>query len=203
MMAPAQVVFSAAVEGLVDEAMLRRLVEHAGSGLGPVHGGNGKASLLQRLSGYNNAARFAPWIVLVDLDRDADCAPPFREQHLPQPALHMIFRVAVREAEAWLMSDRESLARYLSVAVARIPQRPEDEPDPKRRIVDIARNSRKRAIREDMVPRPGSGREVGPAYTSHMIEFAQTHWRIDIATQHSDSLRRCMDRIREQAEANQ
>ena len=91
---------SVAVEGPIDEAVARRVIEAAGAELGPVYGKNGKDQLLQRLNGYNAAARYAPWLVLVDLDQDADCAPPFRDAQLPTPAVSMCFRVAVHEVEA-------------------------------------------------------------------------------------------------------
>jgi hypothetical protein len=38
----AQVIFTAAVEGLTDEAVLRRLIEVSGATLGPVYGKHGK-----------------------------------------------------------------------------------------------------------------------------------------------------------------
>jgi hypothetical protein len=196
--APLQI--SVAVEGMIDEAVLRRLVEQAGASLGPVYGKCGKAQLLRRLKGYNSAAHFHPWIVLVDLDQDADCAPPFRAMHLPTPASHMCFRVAVREVEAWLMADQEALARFLSLPPKRIPIRPDAELDAKRKLVDIARLSRRRAIREQMVPRPESGRDVGQAYTSLMIEFSQTQWRPAVAEEASESLRRCRARLKELVE---
>jgi hypothetical protein len=81
------VVISAAVEGDLDDAVLRRLVEYIGAIPGAVYGRHGKAHLRQRLTGYNQAARLAPWVVLVDLDHDADCAPPFRSAWLPQNPL--------------------------------------------------------------------------------------------------------------------
>ncbi len=184
-----------AVEGDVDEIVLRRLVEHVGGTPGPVHGKNGKAQLLQRLSGYNQAARLAPWVVLVDLDQDAECAPQLKVSWLPNPAPRMCFRVAVREIEAWLLADRDKLAAFLSVSPSRIPLSPEEIGDPQRAMVELGRRSRRREIREDMVPRPGSGRVVGPGYTSRLIEFAadyETGWRPDAAAQVSDSLKRCL-----------
>ena len=72
------VTVAAAVEGLVDEAVALRLIRHAGAEPGSVYGRSGKAQLRKQISGYNNAARHAPWLVLVDLDRDEDCAPPLR-----------------------------------------------------------------------------------------------------------------------------
>ena len=107
------VVISAAVEGDVDEAIVRKLVAHAGGQIGSVYGKNGKSMLRKKIKGYNNAARRTPWLILIDLDNDADCAPPVREEWVPDPALHLCFRIAVREVEAWLMADATTLARYL------------------------------------------------------------------------------------------
>jgi hypothetical protein len=162
-----------------------------------IYGKRGKPDLRQRVGAYNRDAVRSPWIVLVDLDRDADCAPPLRALWLPRPAPMMCFRVAVRAMEAWLLADREQLARFLSVPAARVPLAPEAVPDPKRAVVDLAIHSRRRAIREDMVPRVGSGRPVGPAYASRLIEFVEDHWRPEIAAQSSDSLRRCCERVDE------
>ena len=196
---PNLVVVTGAVEGDVDEAVLRRLVEHVGAMPGPVHGKNGKTYLQQRLGGYNQAAQLSPWVVLVDLDHDADCAPPFRASWLPNPAPYMCFRVAVRMVEAWLLADRERLSRFLSVHASQVPLNPEAVDDPKQSMVDLARQSRRREIREDMVPRPGSGRTVGPAYTSRLIEFVLEGtfgWRPEVAAKLSDSLDRCLDCLR-------
>jgi hypothetical protein len=184
-------VISGAVEGTVDETVMRKLVGEAGGNLERVYGKDGKAHLRQRLSGFNQAARHAPWVVVVDLDHSADCAPPFCQDWLPHPSPYMCFRVAVREIEAWLLADHERLARFLSVARVRIPGDPESLDDPKLELVNAARHSRRRDIREDMVPRPNSGRDVGPAYTSRLIEFVETEWRPELAAQRADSLRRC------------
>jgi hypothetical protein len=140
----------------MDEAILRRILEYAGLSLGTVHGRNGKQPLLHSMAGYNNAARFAPWIVLVDMDRDCDCAPPCVQQWLPSPSPNMCFRIAVRAVEAWLLADRERIARWLGVAVARVPENPDDLDDPKRELVNLARRSRRRDIARDLVPREGA-----------------------------------------------
>ena len=96
-------VISGAVEGTVDEAVVRRLILHIGAEPGAMYGKNGKPHLRKHLKGYNEAARHTPWMVLVDLDHDADCAPPFRTEWLPSVAPYMCFRIAVREVEAWLL----------------------------------------------------------------------------------------------------
>jgi hypothetical protein len=191
-------IISAAVEGIVDEAVVRRLITHAGANPGDVYGKKGKSFLRQRINGYNSAARHSPWLVLVDLDNEHDCAIPLRDAWLPYPAPHLCFRVAVREVEAWLLGDSDRLAGFLGVARSKLPNDPEQLPDPKGTMVTLARASRRRAIREDMVPRPGGGRQVGPAYSSRLIEFASVEWRPDVAANRVDSLMRsvrCLERL--------
>jgi hypothetical protein len=190
------VVVSAAVEGIVDEAVVRKLIVQTGGRPGTVYGKNGKPYLRWQIEGYNNAAKRLPWLVLVDLDRDAECAPPLCEQWLPDPALYLCFRVAVREVEAWLMADGESLSSFLSVARSRIAAEPEQLFVPKTEMVNLARHSRRRQIREDMVPRERSGRQVGPAYASRLMEYVETQWRPEVAAQGAESLRRAMDCLR-------
>lgn len=60
MTAHTPVMISGAVEGLVDEVVLRRLVERAGGVLSPVYGKSGKSRLRQGIAGYNQAARLMP-----------------------------------------------------------------------------------------------------------------------------------------------
>ncbi len=189
-------VVSGAVEGLIDETMLRRLVREAGGSAGPIYGKKGKVHLDRQLGGYNNAANYSPWSVLRDLDHDAPCAAELRSRLLPSPAPLMCFRIAVRTAEAWLIADRERLAEFLAVAVSRIPADPESLPNPKHALVEIARRSRKRDIRADMIPRPSSGRSVGPAYAARLIEFVEVSWRPRAAAATSDSLKRCLKRLK-------
>jgi hypothetical protein len=66
---------SGAVEGPSDEAVLRRIVDTRGAEIHRVQVQNGKANLRRALPGYNAAAERDPWLVLVDLDQDFNCAP--------------------------------------------------------------------------------------------------------------------------------
>ncbi len=178
---------------------MRRLAQGVRGAIGSVYGKKGKAYLQRNIGGYNRAACFAPWVVIVDLNQSADCAPLLRDCWLPSPAPYMHFRVAVRAVEAWLLADRERLAKFLRVRTPQITRDPEAEDDPKRTMVELARKSRRRGIREDMVPRSGSGRKVGPAYTSRLIEFVGDQadgWRPDVAAGSSDSLNRCLQSLR-------
>jgi hypothetical protein len=190
---------SAAVEGDVDEIVIRAILSTAGLGVSAVFGKHGKHYLRSKLSAYNKSASYQPWVVLTDLDDDEDCAPPLRHKLLPHPARQMCFRIAVREVEAWLLADRERVASFFGVARSRVPANPENERDAKQAMLQLARSSRSRAIREDMVPREGSGRLVGPAYASRLIEFAGNRrdgWRCEVAAETADSLRRCLTCLR-------
>jgi len=191
-------VIAAAVEGDIDAAVVETLIEEAGGRIGTVYGKVGKSHLRQKIEGYNNAARFSLWMVLVDLDHEEDCAPRLKEEWLAEPVPNLCFRVAVREVEAWLLADSDTLAPYLSVARSRMPSDPEQLPDPKGTIVNLARRSRRREIREGLVPRMESGRAVGPTYTSQLVEYVKSDWRPGFAAGHSESLRqaiRCLRRI--------
>jgi hypothetical protein len=193
---PADVVISSAVEGLVDEAVARRLVTEVGATPGAVYGRKGKTHLRERISSYNQAARWGPWLVLIDLDQDAECAPSYLEELSLDVAPQMCLRIAVREIESWLLADREQVARFLGLSRSLIPRDPESEADPKAALVALAARSRRRDVREDMLPRPGSRRSVGPAYSSRLIEFTENLWRPEVAARLSDSLNRALTCLR-------
>ena len=185
-----------AVEGYTDTPIVQRILEHAGFQTGAVYEVRGKDQIDIRLPGYNNAARFAPWLVLRDLDQDAPCAPDLARTLLPAPSRHMCFRIAVHKVESWLLADSERLALFLGVSAARIPQNPDQVADPKAALVKLARRSTSRAIRQDMVPRPNSGASVGPGYSGRIREFAAVKWRPRVAATRSASLARCLHALR-------
>lgn len=184
-------VVSCAVEGDLDEVVARRMLDHVGLTCGPVYGRDGKDKLRRDVGGYASGARFHPWFVLVDLDAD-ECAAGLVAEWVPvmPPLMHL--RVAVREVEAWLLADRRHIAEFLGVSHHRVPGAPEAVVDAKQQVVNLARRSRRRATREGVPPRPGSGRTIGPLYVTEMSRFVRDAWDIDAAAQASESLRRCL-----------
>ena len=183
-----------AVEGLVDAAVLRRICDDLGIAVSSVYGKKGKNHIQKSIAGYNQAAKRSCWIVLVDLDGDS-CPGALRQSWLPTPASGMCFRVAVREVEAWLMADTERISRFLSVSKGIVPRGVDNLKSPKDELVNIARRSRRSKIRSEMVPRIGSGRRVGTAYSSRLIEYASSPssgWRPEAARSNSSSLDRCL-----------
>jgi len=191
------------VEGPTDEAIARRVLTHVGLPCGTVYGKAGKQHLLARLPSYNEAARRSRWLVIVDLDNDDKCAPPFVQAALPTPSSGMQLRVAVRAIESWLLADADRLAASLGISPAVVPRDPDMEENPKCTLVNLARRSRRKAIRGSVVPRPGSGADVGPGYLTWVTEFvaaAGDGWRPEVAAEYSDSLRRCVSALRRWSE---
>ena len=68
---------------------------------------------------YNQASRRTPFFLLTDLDR-ADCAPRLIEDWLAGRSREasFLFRVAVREGEAWLLADQSGIAKFLGITPA-------------------------------------------------------------------------------------
>lgn len=179
-----------AVEGLLDEAVLRRLVDEAGGRTGRVIGRQGSTYLQEKAQGLLNQVPSWPWVILTDLD-SAACAPELVGSWVEAHPKRRHLRVAVREVEAWLLGDWETLAGCLGTTAARLRESPESLTDPKRTLLELAASSNSAKIRRQMLPRPGSGSAVGPDYNRILSNHARVGWRPDRAAQHSSSLLRC------------
>lgn len=190
---------SGAVEGPTDEPVLRRIIEERGGEVHRVQVQNGKSNLRRALPGYNAAAKRDAWLVLVDLDQTHACAGALVADWLPASNQYMRFRVVVRQVEAWLLADADRFARFFAVRRSAIPPNPDSILDAKGKILALVSTSRRSAVRKDMTPRAGSGRRVGPAYTSRLIDFASRlsddGWRLEVAMAHSTSLAKCVARL--------
>lgn len=184
-----------AVEGALDEVIVRRLLAHVGLGCGPIYGGEGKPHLRRSIGGYAHGARQGPWVVLVDLDHDHVCAAALVEEWLPDRPPMMRLRVAVREVESWLLADRMGMAGFLSVSRDRIPRMVDELNDPKSSLIGIAARSRRRVIRDGIPPRAASGRTIGPLYVTELSRFAVEVWDVEAASLVSPSLRRCISAL--------
>ncbi|WP_147451437.1 hypothetical protein [Corallococcus llansteffanensis] len=183
---------SVTVEGPTDTAIATRLLRHAGLPAGTVYPMGGKAKLDEKLSGFNNAARNAPWFVLRDLDQDAACAPALVQRLLPAPARGMHLRISVHQGESWLLADTERIATFLGVPVSLVPLEPDTLLNAKQALINLARRSPSRDVRAALVPSEGSTALVGKQYTSVIAHFTEGDWRPGVAARRSDSLARCI-----------
>lgn len=159
----------------------------------PVVDTKGVTKLLPELARYAGLTRVYP--VLCIADTDGKCALELSQSWRPRNANGaFLLRFAVTEAESWLLADVDALARYFDVPETRIPARPDDVLDAKRAVVDLARRSRRRIIRQEVVSaidasKPGAG------YNAHLCGFAMQHWRPHEAAQRSPSLQRTVHRL--------
>jgi hypothetical protein len=154
----------------------------------------GVTKLWPRLTRYaEQAKRVQP--VLCIADTDGQCVAQLRDQWLPVPnESRLLLRLAVTEAESWVIADREAAAGALAIPASSLPHRPEDEPDPKRLLLTLVARSRKRIIREEMVSsvdrnKPGTG------YNLHLRAFVRSFWEPLRAADRSPSLARAVSRI--------
>src|SRR5262245_64345929 len=99
-----------AVEGDADEAIARAILMHCKQSCLRALILGGKGRLDPKLRGYLDAASRSPWLILRDLDHDADCAPMLVAKHA-MSGNRSALRIPVRSAEAWLLADTERAAR--------------------------------------------------------------------------------------------
>jgi hypothetical protein len=158
-------------------------------------GGNGY--LRSRMANFISVAKRGPVLMLAGLDR-VDCPPTLirkwrRGRILPE---NLLFRVAVREIESWLLADREGFASYLNIAPQKITTSPEEISDPKHYLLNLARNA-PRELRSELLPAKGSIASQGFGYNSCLREFVAKMWSPTRAAERSQSLRRAINRVSE------
>lgn len=184
------------VEGDTDLPVARKLARDARLKVASEIDCGGKDRLDLGLPAYSDAAKGSPWLVLRDLDHDADCAPSLLGRRRFRATRWMCFRVAVRETESWLLADAPGLAAYLEVDENSIPSDPDLLEDPTTALLDLARRSPKRAMRNAMLPQPDAIASVGPLYESTIIDFGLHYWSLNRACRRSESLRRARAALR-------
>lgn len=181
-----------AVEDELSEVIAHRLLKSARRyDYRAAMGRTGFGYLKSRIHEFNRAAKGCPFLVLTDLDRD-ECPPALLANWLGRaPREHnLLLCVAVREVEAWLLADSPALCRFFGLRRDPTPRDVEEIPDPKRYLIGIAARARKRDVRNDIVPRPGSTARQGRNYNARMAEFVLEYWEPKRAMQRARSLTR-------------
>lgn len=183
-----------AAEGIIDFAILRRLIRDVGLSPGAEYGRRSKTHFDSRISGYNKAAAFEPWLAARDMDQDAKCPNELAQRLLPEPEKFMRFRIVVRSAEAWLLADRKHFSDKFRVALKHVPDNPEALDNPKIAMLTALAKSSSKNIRTDMVRSPQA---IGPQYNTILREFAESEWSPEKAGKTAPSLARARVRLTE------
>jgi hypothetical protein len=183
-------------DALIESLMLRILATiPAQYATRTIYNRGGYGYLKRTVNGFNNAAKGIPFLVVTDLDRH-ECPPALINDWLTSPKHdNLLIRVAVREAEAWVLADREGFAGFLGISVSRVPVDVEAQPDPKEILIQLARVSRRKFMRDDLCPRRNSTSKVGPNYNARLGNFISTDWNLDAARLNSASLNRTINRL--------
>lgn len=161
--------------------------------VGMTYSAGGSGYIYKKIKGFNNAAKGMSFLVLTDLDQH-ECPPELIRHWFGSEPIHrnLVFRVAVKEVESWILAGRKSLAGYLGINVDNIPQNSDAIRDPKLLLLGLVQKSRKGELKRDILPRKGSTARVGPDYNGRMVQFVKNHWDIQEAQSNSNSLSRAI-----------
>lgn len=135
------------------------------------------------------ASQHIPFVVLADLDNEI-CAPSRVLNWLgfiPSTG-RFAFRIAVHETESWLMADRRSFSDFLGISEHLVPIDPDELLNPKEKLLNLVKRSRKRSLKEDILPLAGKHVTVGPAYNLSLVKYVSESWNPQRAAECSKSL---------------
>ncbi len=185
------------VEGPTDEVVARKVIQFCGHTPGIVYGKKGWHYIREKLDGFGIRAFYGnPILVLIDfMDSGLTCPPEIRKW-VRSPHPRFLVRAVVREIESWILADQQGVAKFLGISPTVIPREPEKLENPKQTLVNLARRSRRRKLRNDMIPSPGTSGIVGPGYVTRIQEMIYGYWNVQVAAESSISLKRCIERLR-------
>ena len=156
-------------------------------------GGQGCGYIRSRIEAFYKAARFEPFFILLDSDNEA-CAYNLLNSLVSSNKRHnlCLFRIAVREVEAWLLADAKGTSRFFGINERLVNKTPESLIDPKGHLIELAQLSKKRNIKEGIVPDSRTSAKIGPEYNPILSQFVKKHWDVKAASKRSESLRRAL-----------
>ena len=125
-------------------------------------------------------------LVLMDMD---DLASPHNKRNCPESQIRRIlgnekkhdnflFRIAVFEAESWLLADRDGVASFFDVKATKIPD-----------DVDGLKNTK------EFLRSLTGGKKISRKIHRKIYEFAKSCWKPKRAAKNSKSLRRTLERL--------
>ena len=185
-----------AVEDRLSDAVATKILETFGVKIVKRIGFQGKSDLERKTPELNRAANGIMVFMLTDLDSPRECPLGLIRSWVRGNLNPRFFlRVAVMEVESWVMADRIGFAAFLSVPSHRIPSLTDNILNPKEFLLSLARKSKKKTVREALVPAQGAILSVGNEYNTLLSEFVREYWDLERAATASPSLKRTLDRI--------
>jgi hypothetical protein len=188
-------------------AVIKRVLAHCSADYEiiqnfPARGGQIKSKIIE----FNKISETYPVVLLIDLDND-DCAPLLIKKLIKDKNENFIFNIAVDEADAWLMADREGFASYFRIKMEDMPSARQTKQGGKKAVTEMSfrykssmyltheliQKSKNTEYVQQLTPKKNAAK--GPEYNSCMLPFIQDAWNIDNARQNSDSLNRMVLRL--------
>lgn len=135
--------------------------------------------------------------ILTDLDQEPCSQELIRAwfnsaEPRPIPA-NILFRIAEREVETWLLADRPGIAGYLGIAEANFSNDPDSLEDPKEHLLNVVRSKGRKRFHKEMLPSEMA--HVGPEYNPRLCDFVNSQWNVGRAAEKSASLQRAVAAI--------
>lgn len=196
--------FVLATEDILSEEVGLRLISELGEGF---HVSlklrrNGNGYLKSRIESLFQLAERNLVLLITDLDQDA-CPASLISVWLPSRVKprNLLFRVAVREIEAWLIADHEGMLDLLGRKVTKLSDNPDLLADAKQTLLQYAQRA-PRSVRDDLLPAKNAVAVTGLGYNRCLTEFVRDRWSPTRAAARSESLRRARARIRDLAVAD-
>ncbi len=169
----------------------------------PARGGQVKSKITE----FNKLSLSYPVILLIDLDNET-CAPLLLEKlTCGNKNDNFIFNIAIDEAEAWLMADKEGFSEYFRIDIEDMPVSTQQKQGGRTPLIEmyfpykssmyLTHELIKKSKKEDYVLQltAKKGAVKGPEYNNCMLPFIQQRWDIDVARVNADSLNRMIERI--------
>ncbi len=154
----------------------------------------GVTKLIPELPRFVEQARHVQPVLCI-ADTDGQCPKMLLARWLPKSLpKNFALRLAVMEAESWLIADRKALAEFFDIAEKHISTTPDEEIDAKRHLLNLARKSRNRDLRLDLLSQTDASKQ-GSGYNPQLCRFVKMHWSAQRAAENSASLARAVRRI--------
>lgn len=185
------------VEDELSDAVMQQLIlaSHGKLSIDRIINVRGNGQIKANVKKFALSSYSLPHVVLTDLDRHVCPATLRKDWRVPTSPTGLLFCVAVREVEAWLLADRDGIANFLQIPATKVPMLSENIENPKEALINLARRSRKKRLVHELVPEPGSAALIGPLYNARMSEFVRHGWDIQQAKTASRSLERTLNRL--------
>lgn len=189
-----------ATEDPLSEAVVLKILKSLGVDYGTPQllGMGGSGNLKSRMKSWVQMASFSTVILLTDLD-EVVCPVKLVSDWLGnyEKPDNLIFRVAVKEVEAWLLAD-SSAAKALLGSKLKLPNCVDELIDPKQHLLQAAKFSKK-SIREELIRYDGSNVYQGLGYNNLLSGWVAEEWCPVKASELSPSLGRAINEIKRAA----